>query len=287
MSTDLSDADRGRTAGHAPASGSPITCPPGGWTRSTPATTATRRRAAGGARLREVVHPSSARPGSRRRRGRRSTAPACRCRPGQARPVNEVLNQYQVPRPCNIIGIGMGGPTVIAWGTEEHEAAVPARHRDQRGDLVPAVQRAGRGLRRRGARDPRGARRRRVGRERPEGVDDARAPRHATGCCSRRTDPDQPKHRGLSYFVVDMHAARRRGAAAACRSPATPSSTRCSSTNARVPDAWRLGPDGDGWRVAITTLMNERVSLSGAGSVGGDTVGGSPVQRRASNATGR
>ena len=49
--------------------------------------------------------------------------------------------------------------------------------------------------------------------------------------------------------------------------------------NARVPDAWRLGPVGDGWRVAITTLMNERVSLSGPGSVSGDTIGGSPIQR--------
>jgi alkylation response protein AidB-like acyl-CoA dehydrogenase len=40
----------------------------------------------------------------------------------------------------------------------------------------------------------------------------------------------------------------------------------------------RLGPEGEGWRVAVTTLMNERVSQSGAGSVGGDAVGGSPVQ---------
>ena len=40
--------------------------------------------------------------------------------------------------------------------------------------------------------------------------------------------------------------------------------------DARVPDAWRLGPVGEGWRVAITTLMNERVSLSGPGSVSGD-----------------
>ena len=39
--------------------------------------------------------------------------------PGQARSVNEVLNAYKVPRPGNIIGIGMGGPTVIAWGSEE------------------------------------------------------------------------------------------------------------------------------------------------------------------------
>ena len=37
--------------------------------------------------------------------------------PGEARFVNEVLNHYKVPRPFNIIGIGMGGPTVMAWGT--------------------------------------------------------------------------------------------------------------------------------------------------------------------------
>ena len=35
--------------------------------------------------------------------------------PAQAKAVNEVLNQYRVPRPFNIIGIGMGGPTVITW----------------------------------------------------------------------------------------------------------------------------------------------------------------------------
>jgi alkylation response protein AidB-like acyl-CoA dehydrogenase len=48
---------------------------------------------------------------------------------------------------------------------------------------------------------------------------------------------------------------------------------------ARVPDTMRLGPEGEGWRVAITTLMNERVSLSGAGSLGGDAVGGSGIDR--------
>src|SRR5262245_56647430 len=39
--------------------------------------------------------------------------------PGEARHVNDVLSHYKVPRPFNIIGIGMGGPTVMAWGTEE------------------------------------------------------------------------------------------------------------------------------------------------------------------------
>ena len=42
-----------------------------------------------------------------------------------------------------------------------------------------------------------------------------------------------------------------------------------------------IGPEGDGWKVAITTLMNERVSLSGAGSIGGDAVGGSPLSAAA------
>ena len=41
--------------------------------------------------------------------------------PGQAKVVNEVLGHYRVPRPFNIIGIGMGGPTLIACGTEEQK----------------------------------------------------------------------------------------------------------------------------------------------------------------------
>jgi alkylation response protein AidB-like acyl-CoA dehydrogenase len=47
----------------------------------------------------------------------------------------------------------------------------------------------------------------------------------------------------------------------------------------RIPDSMRVGPEGDGWRVAITTLMNERVALSGAGSLSGDAVGGSAIDK--------
>ena len=50
-------------------------------------------------------------------------------------------------------------------------------------------------------------------------------------------------------------------------------------TDARVPDSARIGPEGEGWRVALTTLMNERVSLSGAGSAGGEAVGGNSITR--------
>jgi len=47
----------------------------------------------------------------------------------------------------------------------------------------------------------------------------------------------------------------------------------------RIPDSMRVGPEGEGWRVAVTTLMNERVALSGAGSLSGDAVGGSAIER--------
>jgi alkylation response protein AidB-like acyl-CoA dehydrogenase len=47
----------------------------------------------------------------------------------------------------------------------------------------------------------------------------------------------------------------------------------------RIPDSMRVGPEGEGWRVAVTTLMNERVALSGAGSLSGDAVGGSAIDR--------
>ena len=41
--------------------------------------------------------------------------------PAQAKAVTDVLNHYRVPRPFNIIGLGMGGPTVMTWGTEEQK----------------------------------------------------------------------------------------------------------------------------------------------------------------------
>jgi alkylation response protein AidB-like acyl-CoA dehydrogenase len=78
-----------------------------------------------------------------------------------------------------------------------------------------------------------------------------------------RTDPDVVKHKGLSYFVVDMHAP---GVEIRPLRQMTGQAefNEVYFTDVRVPDAERLGEVGEGWRVSLTTLMNERVSLGGS-----------------------
>ncbi|MFG1874806.1 acyl-CoA dehydrogenase family protein [Sphaerisporangium sp. NPDC049003] len=82
-----------------------------------------------------------------------------------------------------------------------------------------------------------------------------------------RTDPDVPKHRGLTYFVCDMRAP---GVEVRPLRQITGEAefNEVFLTGVRLPDSLRLGEVGDGWRVAQTTLMNERVAI-----------GGSPVRR--------
>ena len=82
------------------------------------------------------------------------------------------------------------------------------------------------------------------------------------GMLVARTDPDVPKHRGLSYFVVDMLAP---GVDVRPLRQMTGDAefNEVYFTNARIPDAERLGEVGSGWHVALTTLMNERVFIGG------------------------
>jgi acyl-CoA dehydrogenase len=87
------------------------------------------------------------------------------------------------------------------------------------------------------------------------------------GMIVTRHDPDAPKHAGLTYFIVDMHAPgvevrpikQMNGGSAF---------NEVFFNDVRVPDANRLGGVGDGWRVAITTLMNERVAIGAGGGSG-------------------
>jgi alkylation response protein AidB-like acyl-CoA dehydrogenase len=80
-----------------------------------------------------------------------------------------------------------------------------------------------------------------------------------------RTDPDAAKHAGLTYFVLDMHAP---GVEVRPLRQLTGEAefNEVFITEARVPDANRLGEVGAGWRVANATLMNERVAIGAAGA---------------------
>lgn len=81
------------------------------------------------------------------------------------------------------------------------------------------------------------------------------------GMLVARTDPQQPKHKGLTYFAIDMHAP---GVEVRPLRQITGEAefNEVYMTDARVPDAWRIGEVGEGWRAALTTLMNERVSIA-------------------------
>ena len=86
------------------------------------------------------------------------------------------------------------------------------------------------------------------------------------GILLARTDPSVPKHRGLSYFVIEMD---QPGIDVRPIREMTGRSifNEVFLTDARVSAANRIGGDGDGWSVALTTLANERTML-GAGSFG-------------------
>ncbi|MFE5209313.1 acyl-CoA dehydrogenase family protein [Streptomyces sp. NPDC056600] len=78
-----------------------------------------------------------------------------------------------------------------------------------------------------------------------------------------RTDPDVPKHRGITYFVcdmtdpgVDVRPLRQITGEAEFN--------EVFISDVRIPDGRRLGEVGDGWRVAQTTLNNERVAIGGS-----------------------
>lgn len=89
-----------------------------------------------------------------------------------------------------------------------------------------------------------------------------------------RTDPEAPKHKGITAFVVDMHAPgvevrplrQMTGGA---------SFNEVFFNDVRVPDSHRLGDINGGWSVAITTLMNERMAIGGNSPGSGSSGAGS------------
>src|SRR4051812_43855727 len=178
--------------------------------------------------------------------------------------INERLFAEGAPNPVNRnpIGHGMTGPTVAVWGSEEQKRRYlrPLFTGEEIWCQLFSEPGSGSdfaGLSSRGARD---------GDEwvvNGQKVWTTLAHLARWGLLVVRTDPEAVKHAGLTAFVVDMHAP---GVEVRPLRQMTGEAefNEVYFTDTRIPDSERLGNVGDGWRVSLTTLMNERVSIGGS-----------------------
>ena len=173
--------------------------------------------------------------------------------------VGEAARQ-EAPSPANVLGLAMGGPVVIAHGTDEQkqrylEPILTAEEIWCQGFSEPESGSDLASLKTRAVKDG------------DEWVVTGQKvwttfAQYAKWCMLvARTDPDAPKHKGLTYFLMDMD---QPGVEAKPLVQITGEGefNEVFIEEARIPDANVVGGVGNGWSVAITTLMNERAGLA-------------------------
>ncbi len=168
---------------------------------------------------------------------------------------------YAVPGGVFAIGLGMCIPTLMSWGPEEAKQRYvkPA----VRGEEIwcqlfsePAGGSDVAGLRTRAERD---------GDDwviNGQKVWTSGAHYSDFGIVVVRTDPAVPKHKGLTMFYIDMKSPGIEVRPIKQMSGGS-EFNEVFFTNVRVKDSQRLGKVGEGWKVALTTLMNERLAVGG------------------------
>jgi alkylation response protein AidB-like acyl-CoA dehydrogenase len=87
------------------------------------------------------------------------------------------------------------------------------------------------------------------------------------GMLLARTDPDQPKHRGITYFAIDMHQPNVEARPLKVMNGTAPF-CEVFLTEARIPAERVIGDLNGGWRVAQTTMFHERNMVAGGGIPG-------------------
>jgi alkylation response protein AidB-like acyl-CoA dehydrogenase len=175
-------------------------------------------------------------------------------------------SRYETPPNIFGIGIGMAGPTLMTWGRPEQKDKWLKKM--ARGEEIwcQLFSEPGAGS------DLAGLRTSAV-RQGDEWVINGQkiwttgAQYCRWGILVCRTDPTVPKHAGLSYLVVDMKAPGVEIRPIKQINGGT-GFNEVFFTDAKIPDWNRLSEVGNGWAVALTTLMNERASIGGGGASG-------------------
>jgi alkylation response protein AidB-like acyl-CoA dehydrogenase len=172
----------------------------------------------------------------------------------------EELGRARAPLPANVLGIVMGGPTLMVWGTDEQkERFLPP--------ILDASEHWCQGFSEPDAGSDLAALKTKAVKEGDEWVVTGQkvwtsGAHHAKWCMLvARTDFDVPKHKGLTYFLLDME---QEGVQVRPLRQITGSAefNELFLEGARIPDENVIGGVGNGWKVALTTLMNERSGLA-------------------------
>ena len=178
---------------------------------------------------------------------------------------SEEMARAKAPAPANVLGLVMGGPVVIAHGTEEQkerflEPILSAEEIWCQGFSEPESGSDLASLKTRAVRDN--------GSWRVSGQKVWTTYAHEAKWCMllARTDTDAPKHKGLTYFICDME---QEGVEVRPLRQITGEAefNEIFFEGAHVDEENLVGGEGNGWMVAITTLMHERAGLGAASAI--------------------
>ncbi len=178
---------------------------------------------------------------------------------------SDEMARADAPSPANLLGLVMGGPVVMTHGTEEQkerwlEPILSAEEIWCQGFSEPESGSDLASLKTRAVRVDGGWR--------VTGQKVWTTFAHESKWCMlvARTDPDAAKHKGMTYFICDME---QDGVEVRPLVQITGEAefNEVFFEDAFIPDGNLLGGEGNGWMVAITTLMNERAGLGGGAAV--------------------